>query len=391
MNTTISCHFYFKQESIMNENDSHSNERTTTGDLSSNTLEDDPEYRFQNVSYFHTLCRKSFQCPYFLKRISHARRYGIWIFIIILSLSAGLYLRCFVSQKRTTLLLPLDVAVVDTILPFFCSSISICYKGDEIKAYIAAKKPERDKIQVRHNYTARFILKEGNEKVWPINLPQNSSLTMILCSEGLSQVGLIKSKENFEKWESVEGCSWCLDRFTIDSKCMKLKLLEPTGNMHYIVFKSIGKESIIKANISLKRSLYKILGENFTIEKRNNCFKIPVAMQSKEHILLQSVSKRWELISLTLIYNTRNYIFIIFFLVLPCFLGSLILSITEWLCSNYCNVDLDETEDHTSTLSVIEYFESTNPPSYDSLFPENDPNTLPSYQKCAEIGISKTS
>ncbi|XP_014786944.1 uncharacterized protein LOC106881168 [Octopus bimaculoides] len=376
----------------MNENESQSNERTFTEDLSMNTLEDNPEYRFQNACCLHTLSRKIFRCLFSLKRISsNAQKYVIWILIIILSLSGGLYLRCYVFQKRSMVLLPSDISVVDTILPLFCSSLSICYKGNKIKAYVLPRKPELNKAQVQHNYTVRFILKEENEKIWPINLQQNSSLSMRLCSEGLSEIGLITSKENFEKWESEKGCSRCLQRFTIGSTCMKFKLSQPAANMHYIVFRSIGKGSLIKADISLKRTLYKIQGSNFPIKKYNNCFKIPVKMQSSEYILLQFLSKQWEFISLTVEYNTRNYIFIIFFLVLPCFLGSLVFSMTERLLNNYSDEDLEDIEDNTSTLSVIEYIGSTNPPSYDTLFPENDPNTLPSYQKCAEIGIPKTS
>ncbi|XP_029641637.1 uncharacterized protein LOC115216439 [Octopus sinensis] len=375
----------------MNENESQSNERTLTEDLNRNTLEDNPEYRFQNACCLHRFFRKIFRCLFFLKRFSsNAQKYIIWILIIVLSLSGGLYLRCYVFQKRSVVLLPLDISVVDTIMPLFCSSVSICYKGSKIKVHVLSEKPELSNEQVQHSYTDSFILREENEKIWPISLQQNSSLSMTLCSKGLSEIGLITGKENFEKWESEKGCSQCLESFTVDSTCLKFNLSQPTANMHYIVFKSIGKGSLIKADISLKRTLYKIQGSDFHFKKNSNCFKIPVKMQSSEYILLQSLSKKWEFIPVTIVYNTRNYIFIIFFLVLPCFLGSLIFSMTERLFNNYSDEDL-EIEDHTSTLSVIEYLDSNSPPSYDSIFPENDPNTLPSYQKCAEIGIPKTS
>ncbi|GAB1603567.1 uncharacterized protein LOC115216439 [Argonauta hians] len=361
----------------MVDNVSHCNGRTGAADehLESSISENGPK----------SICcpfTKSLQRKLFIKRLSsNEQKHVIWICIILLSLFGGLYVRCYIFQRKSLELMPSDMALVDIILPFFCASISVCYEGNHIKGFVL-KQLEFSKIQLEYNYMTSFM---GNDKIWPISLLPNSSISMNLCSQGLIQLRIIQGKENFNIWRSRGECRNCLEYFNINSTCINYNLSHPEPNIYYHIIRNIGSPSLIHADIHLERTSYKMSDEDALAEKYSTCHKIPVKLLSTKYILLQLISSQWDVVKLTVVYNSRNYMFVVFFLLMPFSLALIFSLLTEKLIDDDIDEQSEEINDITDTQPVIEYIESC-PPSYDSIFPESDPNTLPPYRKCSGIG-----
>ena len=343
----------------------------------------------------------------------------VWIWIISLSLCAGLYIRYNLYDTDTISLTSYDMMPVRKMSTFFCEGISI-ETGSRItplKIYRLNNKPRINYTHTVYNMSHRFALYFIQKKMVNFHLMEGSSVTLLICAKLSVTVDIIRGTKNYEKFKLSEDSNSKTLRFT--GKCSSKKFDVSITDRYYFILNNLYTH-IIEMQLVLYKTTFQLNHEGSQLITTQWKAFVPLDFNSMESIVYQPVLDNYQELSVTSKCHPLIIIYVGIFFggsfclgIILCYFVKCVCkdppsqppplsteppgntppdhpSLTEPIASLQIHPTAPPAPDETNSfswLSRTQQVPSCPPPSYESLFANSANNDPPPYMSTTiELG-----
>ena len=263
-----------------------------------------------------------------IKKMSPKTRIVLtWVWITAIALTSGFLVAENYFQDQTLSDSPWDMRQVKRVSTPFCSSMSIAASSN-IDVYLLSSSPRIVSDSSRkHVFQASSYIGDGRYEYWGFYLIEGSSVKVrVSSSETLLDFYVIKGKSNLNKWIDNSDCSNCYRNFTevlVGTYGYSVTFNFSETDQYYFLFANtyyVSAGAFVDVQFFLTRTYYDVTDGLHICTDSTSC-KVDLSIGGSSNIIIQVPKESPDDLSVTVECDTRVYMYVLIFGMVPMFAG----------------------------------------------------------------------